>query len=252
MAFFSFLLTQLMAAYTVLVEPFLRTNFYRMLKKQLNTAPDVRILYYRTQVLWEWSWVVVLVVITIPISQPLAWIGLALPNLYGWFILAALLLGVGLSIILLRRNPRALESMQHSIEASSIFLPTTPTERKWFVVAALTAGICEELLYRGFLTRYLSIYFPSFGFLVVSILSGIIYGLSRAYQGLRGILQTALTGFSYAIIFYLSGNLLSSFGTTPASGVIGSLLPVMVFHAAVDLRTLFLWTPGDKKKKTKR
>jgi membrane protease YdiL (CAAX protease family) len=252
MAFFSFLLTQLMAAYTVLVEPFLRTNFYRMLKKQLNTAPDVRILYYRTQVLWEWSWVVVLVVITIPISQPLAWIGLSLPNLYGWFILAALLLGVGLSIILLRRNPRALESMQRSIAASSIFLPTTPTERKWFVVAALTAGICEELLYRGFLTRYLSIYFPGFGFLVISILSGLIYGLSRAYQGLRGVLQTALTGFSYAIIFYLSGNLLSSFGATPASGVIGSLLPVMVFHAAVDLRILFLWAPGEKKKKSKK
>jgi membrane protease YdiL (CAAX protease family) len=252
MAFLSFLLTQLMAAYTLLVEPFLRTNFYRMLKKQLNTASDARILYYRTQVLWEWSWVVVLVVIAIPISQPLAWIGLVLPNIYGWFILAALLLGIGLSILLLRRNPRALASMQHSLETSSIFLPSTPNERKWFAIAAITAGICEELLYRGFLTRYLSIYFPSFGFLVISILSGIIYGLSRAYQGMRGILQTALTGFSYAIIFYLSGNLLASFGTTPAAGVIGSLLPVMVFHAAVDLRTLFIWQPEEKKKKSKR
>jgi membrane protease YdiL (CAAX protease family) len=252
MAFFSFLLTQLMAAYTLLVEPFLRTNFYRMLKKQLNTAPDARILYYRTQVLWEWSWVVVLVVIAIPISQPLAWIGLVLPNLWGWIILAALLLGIGLSIVLLQRNPRALSAMQRSLQTPSILMPATPLERKWFAVAAITAGICEELLYRGFLTRYLSIYFPGFGFLLISILSGLIYGLSRAYQGLKGIIQTALTGFSYAIIFYLSGNLLSNLGTAPSSGVVGSLLPVMIFHAVVELRPLFLWHPEEKKKKSKK
>jgi membrane protease YdiL (CAAX protease family) len=252
MAFLSFLLTQLMAAYTLLVEPFLRTNFYRALKKQLNTASDARILYYRTQVLWEWSWVVVLVVILIPISHPLAWIGLVFPNIWGWVILVALLLGVGMSIILLRRNPRALEAMQRSLQTPSMLLPTTASERKWFLVVAITAGICEELLYRGFLTRYLSIYFPSFGFLLISILSGVIYGFSRAYQGLKGVLQTSLTGFSYAIIFYLSGNLISSLGTAPSSGVIGSLLPVMVFHAVVDLRTLFLWHPEQKVKKAKR
>jgi hypothetical protein len=63
MAFISFILMQLMAAYTVLVEPLLRTNFYRNLKKQLNLDPSARLLFYRTQVLWEWSWVVVLIVI---------------------------------------------------------------------------------------------------------------------------------------------------------------------------------------------
>ena len=53
MGFISFILMQLLAAYTVLVEPILRTNFYRMLKKQLNLEAGARVLYYRTQVLWE-------------------------------------------------------------------------------------------------------------------------------------------------------------------------------------------------------
>ena len=252
MAFLSSLLTQLMAAYLVLVEPFLRTNFYRALKKQLNIASDARIRYYRTQVLWEWSWVVVLVVIIIPISHPMEWIGLIFPSIWGWVILAALLLGVGLSIFLLRRNPRSLEALQRSLLTPSILLPSTLHERKWFVVVAITAGICEELLYRGFLTRYLSIYFPSFGFLLISILSGIIYGFSRAYQGLKGVVQTSLAGFIYAIIFYLSGNLISSLGAAPSSGVIGSLLPVMVFHTVVDLSSLLLWHPEEKVNKAKR
>jgi membrane protease YdiL (CAAX protease family) len=235
MAFISFLLMQLMAAYTVLVEPFLRTNFYRMLKKQLNIEATARILFYRTQILWEWSWVVVLILIAIPIPEPLKWMGLTMPNQFGWIILAALLLGIGLSTFLLRRNPRAMAAMQRSMEASSILLPSTSRERKWFAAAAITAGICEELLYRGFLMHYLPSTFPTLDWLTVSILSGIIYGLSRAYQGMKGILQTALTGFSFAIVFYLGG----------------SLLPAMVFHALAELRTVMLWQPEEKGKKSK-
>jgi membrane protease YdiL (CAAX protease family) len=114
-------------------------------------------------------------------------------------------------------------------------LPSTPAERKWYATAAITAGICEELLYRGFLMRYLPATFPMLDWLVVAILSGIIYGLSRAYQGFKGISQTALTGFSFAIVYYLSG----------------SLLPAMVFHVLAELRTLMLWQPQEEKKKKK-
>jgi len=235
MAFFSFLLTQLLFAYTILVEPFLRTNFYRMLKKQLNIDATARLLFYRTQVLWEWSWVVVLILIVVPVQQPLVWIGLTLPNQIGWIIMAALLLGIGLSTVLLRRNPGAMAAMQRSLEASAILLPSTPTERKWYAATAITAGICEELLYRGFLMHYLPVTFPTLDWLFVAIISGIIYGLSHAYQGFKGIFQTALTGFSFAIVYVLSG----------------SLLPAMVFHALAELRTLMLWDPQVKKKKAK-
>jgi membrane protease YdiL (CAAX protease family) len=237
MAIISVLLSQLLAAYTVLVEPFLRTNFYRMLKKQLKIDPSARLLFYRTQVLWEWSWVVVLAVIVIPIPDPLKWLGLVMPNQFGWIILAALLLGIGLSTYLLRRNPGAMAAMQRSLQASSILLPSTSPERKWFAIAAITAGICEELLYRGFLMSYIPSNFPMLArqFILISILSGIIYGLSRAYLGMKGIAQTALTGFSFAIVYFLSG----------------SLLPAMVFHILAELRTLLLWQPEGEKSKTR-
>jgi membrane protease YdiL (CAAX protease family) len=226
---------QLMAAYTVLVEPFLRTNFYRNLKKQLNVDPNARLLFYRTQVLWELSWVVVLMVILIPIPEPLAWLGLTLPNQIGWILMAALLFGIGLSTYLLRRSPGAMASMQRSLQTSSVLLPSNDAERKWFAIAAVTAGICEELLYRGFLIHYLHSTFPTLGWLIITILSGIIYGLSRAYQGLKGMATTALTGFSFAVVFVLSG----------------SLLPAMIFHILAELRTMWLWQPEVKAKKAK-
>jgi hypothetical protein len=52
---------------------------------------------------------------------------------------------------------------------------------------------------------------------------------------MKGILQTALTGFSFAIVYFLSG----------------SLLPAMVFHILAELRTLILWQPENKKKKSR-
>jgi membrane protease YdiL (CAAX protease family) len=235
MNLFSFLLSQMLFAYTVLVEPFLRINFYRQLKKQLSITPSARILFYRTQVLWEWSWVVVLLLITATTERPLAYLGLTRPNPLGWLIMFALLLGIGLSVVLLRRNPGAMAAMQRSLEGSALFLPYTPAERKWYAATAITAGICEELLYRGFLMHYLPATFPFLDWLLVSIISGIIYGLSRAYQGFKGILQTALTGFSFSIVFVLSG----------------SLLPAMVFHILAELRTLMLWNPEEDKQKKK-
>ena len=229
MGLISFLLMQLLAAYTVLVEPFVRTNFYRRLKKSLPAEASARLLYYRTQVLWEWSWVVVLAVILIPVRQPLAWLGLNLPNWIGWVILLALLAGVVLSIVLLRRSSTALEKMRKSLESSAAILPTTPVERRWFAAVAITAGLCEELLYRGFLIRYMLTAFPGLDWLVSSVLSGLIYGLSHAYQGRRGLLQTALNGFSFAIVFCTSAGLICViYFTIGAVGLTGTVEPTLI------------------------
>jgi len=251
MGFISFLLMQLLAAYTVLVEPIARTNFYRMFKKRLNIDTTARLLYYRTQVLWELSWVVVIIIILIPIKQPLVWLGLTLPETIGWIILLALVLGIGLSIVLLRRNPGAMTRMKHSLEANSILLPAFRSERKWFAAVAITSGICEELLYRGFLIRYILTTFPGLGYAITAILSGVIYGLSHAYQGRRGILQSTINGFSLAILFFLSGNLLPAMVSNQPVVVFGSLIPPMVFHILTELRTLWLWQPDDKLRKKK-
>jgi uncharacterized protein len=225
-------LPHLLFAYIVLVEPLLRINFYRAYKKQIKIEPSARLLFYRTQILWEWSWVIVLVIILAPTSIPLAALGVTPPKPIGWIIMAALLLGIGLSIVLIRRSPGAMASMQSSLETSAILLPSTQTERRWYAAAAITAGICEELLYRGFLIPYLHYNFQIQDWTILAILSGIIYGLSHLYQGFKGFSQTALTGFAYTYVYLFSG----------------SVLPAIVFHILVELRTLLLWQPVEKKK----
>ncbi len=249
MGFISFLLSQLLAFYTVLVEPLLRTNFYRNLKKQIKVDPHAQLLFFRTQVLWEWSWMIVIVVILIPVPNPLNYIGLTLPSLVGWIILAALVFGIVLSTYLLRRNPRALEAWQRSLDATSFLLPTSKGDWNWYIAACITAGICEELLYRGFLLRYLAVYFYGLGWLLSCIISGVVYGLSHAALGRKNILQTVLNGFSFAILYFLSGNLFSAIGSSQPVTLVGSVIPPIIFHALAELRPLFLWQPGAVQKK---
>jgi len=139
-----------------------------------------------------------------------------------------------LSAFLIRRSPNALARMQRSLAGSSALLPTTPGERSWYTAVAVTAGICEELLYRGFFIYFLRTNLPMLNeILLLSLVSGIVYGLSRAYQGTRGILQTGIMGFAFGIVLFLST----------------SLLTAMLFHFLVDILNLFFWPPQPDEKK---
>jgi membrane protease YdiL (CAAX protease family) len=229
----SYFLSLLLAAYTVLVEPFARTSFYRSLKKQLAINPAARLQFYRRQILLEWGWVVVIALIFVPKTDQLSLTGIALPDKTGWIITAILLVGAALFIFLARRNPNTLANIRKNLVSSPILLPTTAVERSWYVAAAFTAGICEELLYRGFFIYFLRTNLPMLNTVILlSLVSGIVYGLSRAYQGSRGILQTGITGFLFAIVLFLSS----------------SLVPAMVFHTLVDITSLLTRVPEVGKK----
>ena len=93
--------------------------------------------------------------------------------------------------------------------------PRTRSELAVFLGVAVTAGVWEELLYRGFLMWFL---LPA-GVAAAVIGSSLIFGLGHAYQGGRGILVTAAVGLVFAIAYAL---------TT-------SLWWLMLAHALVDI-----------------
>jgi membrane protease YdiL (CAAX protease family) len=103
-------------------------------------------------------------------------------------------------------------------------LPRTPTERRVFAAVALSAGICEELLYRGFVLAVLAAIAPSVGPLWTVVIGAVAFGLAHAYQRSAGMLVTAILGGCLAVLYLGTGSL---------------LLPV-AFHVLVDLRVLVL------------
>ena len=138
-----------------------------------------------------------------------------------WRILLAAIVGAatlgGLQWLNLRRMGRssgkAREFMQVLAER---ILPQSRLELVPFLALALTAGVCEEFLYRGFTMAALTrAGLPSWG---VVLLSSILFGLAHLYQGRGGLLSTLVIG--------------TVFGT--ARIAYDGLVPVMVWHFAVD------------------
>jgi membrane protease YdiL (CAAX protease family) len=118
----------------------------------------------------------------------------------------------------LRRMGRAPEKLRQRFQAmAERILPRRGNEMALFFVVAVTAGICEEFLYRGFaMAVFIRAGLPSW---IVVVLSSLLFGLAHLYQGRSGLLGTSLLG---AVL-------------GAARWTWGSVIPVVVWHTAVDL-----------------
>lgn len=96
-------------------------------------------------------------------------------------------------------------------------LPKTGREKVVFVFLSLSAGLGEELAYRGFLVPALVVVFGSaWG---AALLSSLVFGVLHAYQGWLGMVRTALLGMVLAASFIVTG----------------SLWPAIFAHAMLDV-----------------
>jgi hypothetical protein len=94
--------------------------------------------------------------------------------------------------------------------------PRSARECRVFQYMAITAGITEEIVYRGFMIAVLGIVLPLWA---AAIAAGALFVALHAYQGWRGMLKVA------ALTTLLTGLYLLG----------GSLWPVIVLHIGVDV-----------------
>ena len=83
-------------------------------------------------------------------------------------------------------------------------LPRTRHDLHAFFKVSLTAGIVEEILYRGFVIWYLGLVMPLWAAVV---LSSVFFGLGHSYQGISGALKTGLLGLSFGALYILTGSI---------------------------------------------
>jgi uncharacterized protein len=94
----------------------------------------------------------------------------------------------GLTYLLKVSPPKAVQAM----------MPQTPSEVILWILLSLTAGFCEEVIYRGYLQRQFSALTHSF---VGGIgLQAIAFGLSHGNQGRKEILLIAVYGVCFGLL----------------------------------------------------
>lgn len=101
------------------------------------------------------------------------------------------------------------------------FMPANGRELGFYAILALTAGLCEELVFRGFLVSYFAALVGStwpIAALAIAI-PAVVFAIGRVAQGVRGVVEAA--------------------GWAVVGGIVlietGSLLPAIAAHAGSDL-----------------
>jgi len=206
--------------------------------KRLKASKEsrVKIAYYRTIVIVGWlTSVIALVAVGWRViltfnrdSASVSW----LPQHSGSrTFVTGVLVGIFFVIILsalqARRSAAIQEKMEKAFLRLSFILPLNGVERTWWVFVALTAGICEEILYRGFLIHYFFAAPFHAGLAAAVIIAALIFGSAHLYQGISGVISTAILGLLFSAIFLMTG----------------TLLVPMVLHALIDLRILLILRP---------
>lgn len=184
---------------------------YRYLLAQIyrGEIPD-RVGFYRETLYLQWGALLVLGWVWHELDRPLDEVGFTWPTAIGWWIGSSVVVfGSGVLIYSLIRV-RLMSSRQRQIQrdaAGSVIhlLPASRKELQYGYALSATAGIVEEIIYRGYVLWCLGHVMPLWA---AAIVSSIGFGLGHAYQGIGGVIKTGLAGLFFAGFYLLTGSLL--------------------------------------------
>ena len=231
------------ASYLVLGEPAVGHVLHRRFEGRLRSDPGARRSFYLRLLILEWGLAVLTLVVWL--SAPgvdAAQVGLRWPERWpgpvtgGVVLLVLLFVAVSTRALRggalleaaepVRRRPGEGRHSEPAGHATLALLPRTPGERRLFTVVGITAGVCEEWLYRGFFLAAVAAVAGGPPTAVLVVVAAVAFGLAHAYQGPAGIVTTGLLGGVMAAVYLQTGSL---------------LLPVLL-HAVIDLRFLLVPT----------
>jgi uncharacterized protein len=102
------------------------------------------------------------------------------------------------------------------VKAAQAMYPTTLAEAIVFVILAVLAGFCEEVIFRGYFMRQFTAW--THNVIAGVVLQAILFGLGHGYQGWKGMVVISVYGSFFGILAVLRK----------------SLRPGMINHCAQD------------------
>jgi membrane protease YdiL (CAAX protease family) len=196
-------------------------RFRRLERRPEPVARGVKLRLYASIVASQWTLVALTAIVLAGSGLGLADLGQGPGASLARTAFAALALLAGFAVLsrltLVQLARASADELPAHVRRAGRILPAGGIERAGFVPVAITAGVCEEILYRGWLPWAVAGWTGSAaaGF----VLAALVFGAGHAYQGRNGMILTALLGL------FLGGVVAWT----------GSLLPGQFLHVAVDL-----------------
>jgi membrane protease YdiL (CAAX protease family) len=175
---------------------------------------------------WVWSisivllWTLVAAGVALWMFERRNWTELRLVAPHGWRIpgtIGLLLAGAiyyGRSVATIARARRSNKRIKFAQNAAKR-APHTRGELAWWMALSVSAGICEEFIFRGYLIWVLQ---PALGLWFAAAASLVVFAAAHAYEGAKGVVAVGVVGGLLTLIVLVSG----------------SLMPAIAVHILID------------------
>ena len=106
------------------------------------------------------------------------------------------------------------------------FVPTENKEMAHFIFLAFSAGVSEEIIFRGYLINYFISWADNslFGIITACLISSMLFAFLHGYQGMQSMIKIFVFAMLFSAIFILTQ----------------SLLLVVIVHAIIDTLSGFV------------
>jgi len=220
-------------------------------KLKADIVEAARVEYYKVVTFGQWIPVIALLLVLAFSDIALADIGFTLPSFQLNPVITAIVLGAATlwTAYLLYMIIASLSSAKHrqrqnellakdassndyyNLVTSKLMTPRTKKEKRWWLPLSLSAGICEEVIFRGTFVFLVASIFPDISVYLVWIIVVALFGLFHLYQGLKGFVVTTLAGTFLTLVYIVSG----------------TLIFVIALHFLIDYAIAFRYSEGDTK-----
>lgn len=226
----------LVIIFAILYEPIFGYLDFKKFKVDVKENTNARLKFYKNTIIGLWLPTIFILLLVAITELTLKDIGFSVPiintdtlgPLVTYFVFAVALIyllgilyySIGYQFSEKIRNKliEAKEKEWNNLNFSEI-LPVTNKEKKLWNYVSLTAGVTEEIIYRGFLIFALAYLFPNISIWIIILIASILFGLAHTYQGFAsGVLRTTVIGILFSILYI----------------GLGSIFPLIIFHFLID------------------
>lgn len=197
--------------------------------EKIRHDPNLRLDSYNKSLLHLWALAGAILLVWFWAERPLEALGFRhsvnWPTLGAWAFAALGIFFSAFQLYQVRTNAEARKKIGAQLrevgEMTSLLMPRTNKEHRRAMLLGITAGITEEIIFRGYMIWALALFMPLWA---AGLMSICIFGGLHMYQERAGLIQVMLFAV-VATLMYLASD---------------SLWPVIVLHVGVDILSISL------------
>lgn len=212
--------TYVLAFIIGIIYPIFFVLTYKKTHRRMRNDGKYRLIEYKLTMIIFWT-LTFLIMMNLLLDESLRQSFFPTFNSIGIVVAVLVAILIGVMLVQPKVKPETALALKKKLEDGFHFLPKNRQELIWFNVLSVSAGICEEIIFRLFMFTFL---LESTNLVVAFILQNLVFAITHIGSGIRNIVSVFILGLIFTTIYYFTENIWLA----------------IILHAAIDIYMGFL------------